>query len=74
MTGLFALYPDFQSPSALTHPSFSGWLFSLVSIFISMLFQQVLADDNLWQFAMYMTPELNNENCELVERRTSQNE
>ncbi|WP_177428675.1 hypothetical protein [Candidatus Venteria ishoeyi] len=28
--GLSALYLDFQPPNALTHPSFSGWLFSSV--------------------------------------------
>ncbi|MDM8545411.1 hypothetical protein QUF61_02850, partial [Candidatus Venteria ishoeyi] len=27
--GLSALYLGFQPPNALTHPSFSGWLFSL---------------------------------------------
>ncbi|SEH06940.1 Uncharacterised protein [Candidatus Venteria ishoeyi] len=26
--GLSALYLGFQAPNALTHPSFSGWLFS----------------------------------------------
>ncbi|SEH05705.1 Uncharacterised protein [Candidatus Venteria ishoeyi] len=27
--GLSALYLGFQPPNALTHPSFSGWLFSV---------------------------------------------
>ncbi|MDM8548018.1 hypothetical protein QUF61_16140, partial [Candidatus Venteria ishoeyi] len=30
--GLSALYLGFQPPNALTHPSFSGWLFSKNSI------------------------------------------
>ncbi|MDM8546474.1 hypothetical protein [Candidatus Venteria ishoeyi] len=29
--GLSALYLGFQPPNALTHPSFSGWLFSTLA-------------------------------------------
>ncbi|WP_286019506.1 hypothetical protein [Candidatus Venteria ishoeyi] len=30
--GLSALYLGFQPPNALTHPSFSGWLFSIYNL------------------------------------------